>query len=163
MAYKSKNVYWLWLSAAVISVDQITKQMVVKHLSWFDVKPLLPHLNLVHMKNTGAAFSMFNTAPALVFVLLGVGVSLGILSWLRKNPEGQLILASALSLILGGALGNVIDRVSRGHVVDFIDFYVGNWHFAAFNVADSAITAGAGLLLLDMFLEHRRSKAGATP
>lgn len=160
MAYQYKNVYWLWLSALVIFVDQVTKQMVVKHLSWFDVKPLLPHLNLVHMKNTGAAFSMMSSAPPAFFVLLGVGVSIGILWWLRKNPRGQTIIVAALTLILGGALGNVIDRVSRGHVVDFIDFYIGNWHFAAFNVADSAITIGAGLMLLDMFLEHRRNKAG---
>jgi signal peptidase II len=160
MAYQYKNVYWLWLSALVIFVDQVTKQMVVKHLSWFDVKPLLPHLNLVHMKNTGAAFSMLSSAPPIFFVVLGVGVSLGILWWLRKNPQGQTLIVAAMTLILGGALGNVIDRVSRGHVVDFIDFYVGSWHFAAFNVADSAITAGAGLMLLDMFLEHRRSKQG---
>jgi signal peptidase II len=161
MAYQYKNVYWLWLSALVIFVDQVTKQMVVKHLSWFDVKPLLPHLNLVHMKNTGAAFSMLSSAPPIFFVALGVSVSVGILWWLRKNPHGQTLIVAAMTLILGGALGNVIDRVSRGHVVDFIDFYVGSWHFAAFNVADSAITAGAGLLLLDMLLEHRRSKAGA--
>lgn len=162
MAYQYKNVYWLWLSALVIFVDQVTKQMVVKHLSWFDVKPLLPHLNLVHMKNTGAAFSMMSSAPPIFFVVLGVGVSLGILWWLRKNPQGQTLIVAAMTLILGGALGNVIDRVSRGHVVDFIDFYIGNWHFAAFNVADSAITAGAGLLLLDMLIEHRRQKAAAT-
>ena len=161
MAYQYKNVYWLWLSALVIFVDQVTKQMVVKHLSWFDVKPLFPHLNLVHMKNTGAAFSMLSSAPPVFFVLLGVGVSLGILWWLRKNPQGQTVIVAAMTLILGGALGNVIDRVSRGHVVDFIDFYVGSWHFAAFNVADSAITAGAALMLLDLFQEHRRNKAGA--
>lgn len=160
MAYQYKNVYWLWLSALVIFVDQVTKQMVVKHLSWFDVKPLLPNLNLVHMQNTGAAFSMLSSAPPLFFVTLGVGVSLGILWWLRKNPHGQTLIVAAMTLILGGALGNVIDRVSRGHVVDFIDFYVGSWHFAAFNVADSAITAGASLMLLDMFLEHRRNKTG---
>lgn len=157
MAYQYKNVYWLWLSALVIVVDQITKQIVVKHLSWFDVKQVLPHLNLVHMQNTGAAFSMLSSAPPLFFVLLGVVVSLGILWWLRKNPQGQTVLVMALTLVLGGALGNVIDRVSRGHVVDFIDFYWGNWHFAAFNVADMAITAGAGLMLLDMLLESRRA------
>lgn len=161
MAYQYKNVYWLWLSAFVIFADQVTKQMVVKHLSWFDVKPLMPHLNLVHMKNTGAAFSMLSSAPPAFFVLLGVAVSVGILWWLRRNPQGQTLIVLALTLILGGALGNVIDRVSRGHVVDFIDFYIGHWHFAAFNVADCAITTGAGLMLLDMLLEHRRNKAMA--
>jgi len=159
VSYQYKNVYWLWLSALVISIDQITKQLVVKHLAWYEVQPLFPHLNFIYMKNTGAAFSMFNTAPAWVFVALGVAVSLGIIVWMRKNPRGQTLVATALALILGGALGNVIDRATRGFVVDFVDFYIGGWHFAAFNVADMAITAGAGLMILDMLLDARRSKA----
>jgi len=160
MAFQYKNVYWLWLSAAVILIDQITKQLVVRHLQWFDVKPLLPHLNLVHMKNTGAAFSMMSDASPVLFILLGVGVSIGIIIWLRMHPRDQHLVAVALSFIMGGALGNVIDRVTRGHVVDFVDFYVGNWHFAAFNVADMAISCGAALLILDMFLDSfRRRKA----
>lgn len=159
MSYQYKNVYWLWLSALVISIDQITKQLVVKHLQWFEVQPLIPHLNFVHMKNTGAAFSMFNTAPVWVFAGLGVVVSVAIIVWMRRNPSGQTLVATALALILGGALGNVIDRVTRGSVVDFVDFYIGNWHFAAFNVADMAITLGAGLMILDMLLDMRRAKA----
>jgi signal peptidase II len=158
VSYQYKNVYWLWLSALVISIDQITKQLVVKHLSWFEVQPLIPHLNLVHMKNTGAAFSMFNTAPVWVFAGLGVAVSVAIIVWMRRNPSGQTLIATALALILGGALGNVIDRVTRGSVVDFVDFYVGNWHFAAFNVADMAISLGAGLMILDMLQDMRRAK-----
>lgn len=158
MSYQYKNVYWLWLSALVIVIDQITKQLVVKHLSWYEVQPLLPNLNLVHMKNTGAAFSMFSNAPVWVFAGLGVAVSVGIIVWMRSNPRGQTLLATALALILGGALGNVIDRVTRGAVVDFVDFYVGNWHFAAFNVADMAITLGAGFMILDMILDARRAK-----
>ncbi|PTU32228.1 signal peptidase II [Stenotrophobium rhamnosiphilum] len=158
MSYQYKNVYWLWLSALVISIDQITKQLVVKHLSWYEVQPLLPNLNLVHMKNTGAAFSMFSNAPVWVFAALGVAVSVGIILWMRSNPRGQTLVATALALILGGALGNVIDRVTRGAVVDFVDFYVGNWHFAAFNVADMAITLGAGFMILDMILDTRRAK-----
>lgn len=153
-----KNVYWLWLSAFVIVSDQVTKQLVVRSLAWFESIPVMPHLNLVHMKNTGAAFSMFSTAPAVMFVLLACAVSIVILIWLRRNPNGPRLVAVALSLILGGALGNVIDRVTRGHVVDFIDFYWGNWHFAAFNVADIAISCGAGLLILDMLLESRRKR-----
>lgn len=161
MSYQYKNVYWLWLSALVISLDQITKQLVVKHLSWYEVQPLIPHLNFVHMKNTGAAFSMFNTAPVYVFAALGVAVSIAIIVWMRRNPSGQTLVATALALILGGALGNVIDRVTRGSVVDFVDFYIGSWHFAAFNVADMAITLGAGLMILDMLLDMRRAKAAA--
>lgn len=161
VTFQYKNVYWLWLSAFVMLVDQITKQLIVKNLQWFDVKPLFPGLNIVHMKNTGAAFSMLSDAPPAMFVILGVTVSLAILWWLRSHAHGETFVASGLALILGGALGNVIDRVSRGHVVDFIDFYVGGWHFAAFNVADSAITLGAGLLILDMFLDARRKSAQA--
>ena len=159
MSYQYKNVYWLWLSALVISLDQITKQLVVKHLDWYEVYSLFPHFNFVHMRNTGAAFSMFNTSPVWVFATLGVAVSVGIIIWMRRNPMGQTLVATALALILGGALGNVIDRVTRGFVVDFVDFYIGNWHFAAFNVADMAISLGAGLMILDMLLDSRRSKA----
>ena len=161
MAFQYRNVYWLWVSAAVMLLDQVTKQMVVRNLGWFDVLPVMPHFNLVHMHNTGAAFSMLSSAPPVFFIVLGVAVSLGILWWLRKNPRGQTLFAAALSLILGGALGNVIDRATRGYVVDFVDFYWGSWHFAAFNVADSAITVGAGLMILDMILESRRGKQAA--
>ena len=161
MGLTYKNVYWLWLSALVIAADQVTKQMIVKNFAWYETKAVMPHLNLVYMKNTGAAFSMLSNAPALVFVLLGVAVSIGILLWLRRNPRGQALVAVAFCLILGGALGNVIDRVTRKYVVDFIDFYWGSWHFAAFNVADSAISVGAGLLILDMILQSRRAPAVA--
>ncbi|WP_043113675.1 signal peptidase II [Solimonas soli] len=163
MSFQYKNVYWLWLTVAVILVDQISKQLIVRHLQWFDVMPLLPHFNLVHMKNTGAAFSMMSDASPVLFVLLGVGVSIGILVWLRRHPRDQHLVAVALSLIMGGALGNVIDRVTRGHVVDFVDFYVGSWHFAAFNVADMAISCGAALLVLDMLLDTFRRRTAKAP
>ena len=159
MAFHYKNVYWLWISAAVMLLDQVTKQLIVKNLGWFDVLPVVPHFNIVHMRNTGAAFSMLSNASPVFFILLGTAVSLGILWWLRKNPRGQTLVAVGLSMILGGALGNVIDRASRGYVVDFLDFYWSSWHFAAFNVADSAISVGAGLLILDMLLEGRRARA----
>jgi signal peptidase II len=153
-----RNVYWLWLTVLTLLLDQISKQLVVKNMDWYDVKPLLPHLNLVHLRNTGAAFSMFSEASPLLFVGIGIAVSVGILIWMRRNPQGQTLVAIALALIMGGALGNVIDRVTRGHVVDFIDFYVGSWHFAAFNVADSAISVGAALMLLDMLLDSLRKR-----
>jgi signal peptidase II len=159
VAFQYRNVYWLWVSAAVMLGDQITKQLIVRRLGWFDVLPVMPHFNLVHMRNTGAAFSMFSSASPVFFILLATAVSGGILWWMRRNPQGQTIVAVALALILGGALGNVIDRATRGYVVDFLDFYWADWHFAAFNVADSAISVGAALLILDMLLENRRAKA----
>ncbi|MGQ0618569.1 MAG: signal peptidase II [Panacagrimonas sp.] len=158
MTQPYKNVYWLWLAAATILADQITKQLVVRSMEQFESIPVGSLFNLVHMQNRGAAFSMLSQMPPVFFVLLAVGVSIGILIWLRRNPSGQRCVAAGLSLILGGALGNVIDRVRLGHVTDFIDFHVGDWHFAAFNVADSAITVGAGLLILDMLLEWRQGR-----
>ena len=161
MAFQYKNVYWLWVSAAVMLVDQVTKQMVVRSLGYTDVLPMLPFFNLTHLHNTGAAFSMLSSAPRLLFIVLGVAVSVGILWWMRRNPRGQSLFAASLALILGGALGNVIDRATRGFVVDFLDFYWGSAHFPAFNVADMAISAGAGLMILDMILESRRARQAA--
>jgi signal peptidase II len=161
VAFQYKNVYWLWVSAAVMLADQVTKQLIVRHLGYTDVWPLLPFFNLTHLHNTGAAFSILSGAPRLFFITLGVAVSIGILWWLRQNPRGQTLFAASLALILGGALGNVIDRATRGFVVDFLDFYWGPHHFPAFNVADMAITAGAGLMILDMVLETRRNRRAA--
>jgi signal peptidase II len=160
MRERFDNVRWLWLSAFVIAADHATKFLVEHSLARFEVRPVVPHFNLVNMHNTGVAFSMFNTAPAAIFILLAAAVSIGIFVWLKRHPRDHRLVACAFAFILGGALGNAIDRAARGFVVDFVQFYVGNWSFAAFNVADSAITVGAALLLLDMLLEHRRSQPG---
>lgn len=149
---RRKNYVWLLVTFAVIGVDQATKWLVQHEMGLDQVIPLIPHLNLVCRHNTGAAFSMFNHAPAAVFVAFAAIVSVAILVWLYRNPRGQSVMAAGLCLIMGGAIGNALDRLTRGFVVDFVDFYIGNWHFAAFNVADSSITVGAGLLLLDMLL-----------
>jgi signal peptidase II len=150
------NINWLWLSLFVIAADQLSKQLILRSLHSFEVLPVLPHLNIVSMQNTGAAFSMFTKAPVAAFVLLSAVVSLAIMAWMWTHRHGHALIAAALALIMGGALGNAIDRVVHGYVVDFVDFYVGGWHFAAFNAADSAISLGAGLLILDMLLERRR-------
>lgn len=150
------NAIWLWLSAAVIVLDQLSKWWIEANLPHYGVIPVIPHFNIVHLRNTGAAFSMFNQAPSLMFIGLATVVSAGILLWLRNHPQGERLSAVGLCLILGGAVGNVIDRVRLGHVTDFLDFYWGSWHFAAFNVADMAITVGAGFLILEMLLEWRR-------
>ena len=162
-AFKLNNVHWLWLSAGVMLADQITKQLVIRSIERFESIPVLPVLNWVHMHNRGAAFSMMSQMPPWFFVLLGVAVSVGILVWMRRNPFGQRLVASGLALILGGALGNVIDRVRLGHVTDFVDFHIDDWHFAAFNVADAAITVGAGLLILDMVVDGWRARAARKP
>ena len=161
MAIRYHNVHWLWLSLIVMIVDQITKQLVFMNLAQHETVRLLPVLNLTHMRNTGAAFSIMSSASPLFFIALGVAVSVGILWWLRRHPRGETLVAIGLSLIQGGALGNIIDRAYRGYVVDFVDFHIGecSWcHWPAFNVADSAIVLGAGLLILDMFRKTEAEK-----
>lgn len=153
---------WLWLTAAVVALDQWTKQLIAARLSEFESIVLLPVLEFMRLHNEGAAFSFLSDASGWqrwLFIALGIGVSLGIFVWLVRLPSrGQSVLAAALALVMGGALGNVIDRVLLGHVVDFIRVHYQQWYFPAFNVADSAITIGAGLLILDSVLEHRRRK-----
>ena len=145
---------WLWCSLAVVIVDQVTKVAAVALLDPMSSVELIPTLDLVLAYNTGAAFSFLSTAGGWqrwLFIGLAVAICGFILHWLRDIPRGERWLPLALSLVLGGAVGNVIDRVRIGAVVDFIDFHVGDWHWPAFNVADSAICVGATLLVLSMF------------
>ena len=154
---------WLWLGAVTMALDQWTKWLVVDRFEEFERKVLLPVLELMRLHNTGAAFSFLSDAAGWqrwVFIGLGVGVSTAILIWLRRLPaKGQGLLAAGLSLVLGGALGNVIDRVLHGHVIDFIRVHYQDHYFPAFNVADSAITVGAVLIVLDNLLELDRARA----
>ena len=153
---------WLWLSIIVIVLDQITKALVTRSLNLYESIDLLPVLSLTHLHNTGAAFSMLAGASGWqrwFFIFLAVTVSVVLMVWLRRIRNEQTLLAIGLALVLGGALGNVIDRVWLGYVVDFVHVHwdrVG-FSFAAFNVADSAICVGAGCLLLDGLLEDRKS------
>jgi signal peptidase II len=155
---------WLWLGVAVIVLDQWTKALVVQRLDEeFDRIVLLPVLELMRLHNEGAAFSFLDDAGGWqrwLFIGLAVAVSAGILVYLRRLPaKGQALLAAGLSLILGGALGNVIDRVLLGHVIDFIRVHYEEYYFPAFNVADSAITIGAALIILDTLLDLDRGRA----
>jgi signal peptidase II len=154
---------WLWLSVAVMALDQWTKAAVVERFDEFDRIVLLPVLELMRLHNEGAAFSFLSTAGGWqrwVFIGLGVAVSAGILVWLRRLPaNGQWLLAAGLALILGGALGNVIDRVLLGYVIDFIRVHYEEHYFPAFNVADSAISIGAALIILDNLLDLDRARA----
>ncbi len=150
---KISNVYGLWLSIAIIVLDQFSKELIHTRLEWFERVAVTPFLNITHLRNTGAAFSSFAHLPSWVFIALAIGVSVGMMIWLRRNPMTQRLVALAFCCIIGGALGNVIDRVRHGYVVDFIDFHIGSWHYAAFNVADIAISLGAFFLILDMLRE----------
>jgi signal peptidase II len=157
---------WLWLGVAVIVLDQWTKALVVERFDEWRGVVLLPVLEIMRLHNEGAAFSFLSNAGGWqrwVFIGLGVAVSAGILVWLRRlPPKGQSLLAAGLSLILGGALGNVIDRVLLGHVVDFIRVHYEDHYFPAFNVADTAITIGAVLIILDNLLELDRTRGKKT-
>ena len=143
----------------VILADQWTKRLVTSCLDEFEAVVLLPVLDFMRLHNEGAAFSFLSNASGWqrwFFITLAIGVSGGILVWLRRLPaRGQNLLAAGLCLVMGGALGNVIDRIRLGHVIDFIRVHYAEWYFPAFNVADSAITIGAGLLILDMILQPK--------
>jgi signal peptidase II len=154
---------WLPLTAIVIALDQLTKWLIEKNFELYERVEVLPVLDITRLHNTGAAFSMLAGASGWqrwFFTVLAMGVGVAIVVWLgRLKAKSQGLLACSLSLILAGALGNLIDRLRLGHVIDFIHAHWGNAYFAAFNVADSAISVGAALLLLDALLESRRSKA----
>ncbi len=151
---------WLFLSAFVILADQLSKRYIVGHFGEFEVTNVLPVLDITLMHNVGAAFSLLASASGWqrwFFIVLACGVSLGLAIWLVRLPAtARMLTAAGLALVLGGALGNVIDRIRLGSVVDFIHFHWDRAYFPAFNVADSAITVGAALLLLDALLDSRR-------
>jgi len=143
----------------VIVADQATKWAVIEWMPLYDKVPINSFLNLVHLRNTGAAFSFLADQSGWqrwFFVLLASAVSVVITVWLwRIRSDGPLLLAAGLSLVLGGAIGNLIDRATLGYVTDFIQVWFGSWPFPAFNIADSAISVGAGLLLIDAVLLSR--------
>jgi signal peptidase II len=151
---------WLGLAATIVVLDQLTKVTIEQLLDYGDVRPVTGFFNLVLTYNKGAAFSFLAGASGWqTEFLTGVGIvaSLFIVYLLARHGT-QKLFSLALALILGGALGNVIDRLVHGHVVDFLDFHVAGWHWPAFNVADSAIVGGAALLILDELRRVRQSK-----
>lgn len=153
---------WLLLTGVSIVLDQLTKSWISSTFQLYETRPVLPVLSITRAHNTGAAFSFLAGAGGWqrwVFVTLALVVSVVIGVWLRRlDGKRQRLLACALALIMGGALGNVIDRLRLGHVVDFVLAHWSGHYFPAFNVADSCITIGAGMLLLDAFLESRRPR-----
>lgn len=142
---------WLWVAALAFAVDQATKWAVFLGMEYHSMIPVLPFFSIVHVHNTGAAFSFLADAGGWqrwFFLGIGIAASMFILSLLRKH-RNEALMAVGLSLVLGGALGNVFDRVWHGFVVDFLYFHYHSYSFPAFNVADSAITVGAALLIWD--------------
>jgi signal peptidase II len=159
-AFKSGSGVWLWLGIALITLllDQVTKIAVIGSFQLGESLPMTSFFNMVRVHKPGAAFSFLADAGGWqrwFFTGLGTVAAL-VMIYLLRMHAGQTLFCLALSLLLGGAVGNVIDRVLYSHVVDFLDFHYAGWHIPAFNVADSAITLGAGLLILDELLRVRR-------
>jgi len=147
-----KALVWFWLSLLVVILDQVTKVWVSANLALYQSIVVLPFFNLTLLHNEGAAWSILATAGGWQrWFLSGLAILISgvIVIWLSRLKRQQRWLACALALILGGALGNVIDRLMYGYVVDFIDVYYQQWHWPAFNIADSAISVGAVMLLID--------------
>jgi signal peptidase II len=156
---------WLWLTVSTVALDQLTKKIAEAELLLHQPLAIFPGFNFTLIYNKGAAFSFLSEAGGwqrIFFVGISTVISIFLLFWLKQISQDQkqqnnIVLKSAIALILGGAVGNLIDRAMTGQVVDFIQVYYSSYYFPAFNIADSAITLGAGLLILDMFLENKRS------
>jgi len=153
-------IHWLAIALVLVLADQFTKILVLGSFALGEGKEMTGFFNLVRVHNAGAAFSFLAGASGWqrwFFTALGL-VAAVVIVWMLKNHPGQRLFCFALACILGGAVGNVIDRVLYGYVVDFLDFHWAGMHFPAFNVADSAITVGAACLILDELLRVRRAR-----
>lgn len=145
---------WLWLTLLAVLLDQGSKLAIDASMQLYESIPVSPFFNLTYVHNPGAAFSFLSEAGGWqrwFFSGLALTISIGITIWLAKLQKHETLLAAALSLILGGAIGNLIDRVAYGYVIDFIDVFYGNSHFPAFNIADAAINLGVFLMLAESF------------
>jgi len=157
-------ITWISVAVLVVAADQATKWAIVEWVQLYGKVPLNSFMNLTHQQNTGAAFSFLAGAGGWqrwFFVILATVVSAVIVGWLwQSRKQGPVVLMAGLGLVLGGAVGNLIDRARLGYVTDFIQVWFGNWAFPSFNVADAAISVGAALLILDaLFLSGRTQKA----
>lgn len=153
-------LHWLWLSVGIIVVDYVTKLITINTMTLHERIEILPFFNFVRAHNTGAAFSFLAGAGGWqrwFFASVAIGVSVALVVWLKKTPKNDRWMACCLALIIGGALGNLYDRLAYGYVVDFLDFHgsifkfvLGYSHFPAFNVADIAISIGAFMMAVDV-------------
>ena len=145
----NKYAYVLLITLSVIALDQITKYMIVTSFNTHDSIEIFPFLNIVNVRNTGAAFGMFRSLGSGFFIIISLAAIIFVVNLIMRNAYNFI----GLSLILGGAVGNLIDRLFYGKVVDFIDFSIGNFHWPAFNVADSSLTIGIGIILITSLLK----------
>ncbi|MGA0571862.1 signal peptidase II [Variovorax sp. VNK109] len=153
-------ITWLGLALIILIADQFTKTLILGYYRLGDTTYVTSFFNIVRAHNTGAAFSFLAGASGWqrwFFTIIGLAAAVFII-WMLRTHSGQKLFSFAMACILGGAVGNVVDRLLHGYVVDFLDFHWANWHFPAFNLADSAITLGAVCLILDELLRVRRGK-----
>ena len=158
MLDNKSGLIWLWVTVVLLILDQVTKYVVSTQMQLYQSIELLPVFNLTYVHNYGAAFSFLSEAGGWqrwFFSIIAISISILLTYWLKKLPAKNLVLCGAYSLVLAGALGNLYDRLTYGYVIDFIHVYYDTWHFPAFNIADSAICIGAGLLLLDAFRDQK--------
>ncbi len=157
---RSGLLMWLGLAFIIVLIDQFTKVLVVGYYHLGDSSYVTSFFNMVRAHNTGAAFSFLADASGWQrWFFTGLGVlATGVILWMLKSHAGQRLFCFAMACVLGGAVGNVIDRLLYGYVVDFLDFHSHGYHFPAFNLADSAITLGAACLILDELLRVRRGR-----
>ena len=147
-------IKWLWLSLLALILDQGTKLAIAGSMQLYESIAIMPFFKLTYVHNTGAAFSFLSEAGGWqrwFFAGLALMMSIVIAIWLTRLKKHETLLAVALSLVLGGAVGNLIDRLAYGYVIDFLDVYYESWHWPAFNIADSAITLGVILMLAESF------------
>jgi signal peptidase II len=162
----ARFVIWMLVAIVVAVADQVTKWAIVEWVPLYDKVPINSFINLTHQKNSGAAFSFLADAGGWqrwFFVVLASAVSVVIAVWLwRIRNAGQTVLSAGLALVLGGAVGNLVDRILLGHVTDFIQVWFGSWAFPSFNVADAGISVGAVLLIIDaLFFSGRDERAAS--
>jgi signal peptidase II len=162
MTSSTTQLRWLWISLCVIIIDQATKQIAEAQLTAHQAVNVMPYFDWYLTYNTGAAFSLLADAGGWqrwFFTIIAIVVSGVIVQWIRKLPGDEILTAISLSLILGGAIGNLIDRILLGHVVDYIQVWLGSFAFPAFNIADAAISVGAVLLILSSFFGAHKAEA----
>lgn len=157
MCGKKTSLRWLWLSLAVIILDQLTKWLSATHLDIGAPKQLLSVLNFSLAYNRGSAFGFLDQPgmwQVVLFSIIAIAVAIVLIVWLHRTPTIMRLRASGIALIVGGAVGNLVDRARLHHVIDFIQFHVGDWYFPTFNVADTAITLGAICLILSLIIDE---------
>lgn len=163
----ARFITWMVVAFVIVVADQLTKWAIIEWVPLYDRVPLNSFVNLTHQKNSGAAFSFLANAGGWqrwFFIVLATVVSGVIVVWIwRVRREGQVLLSIGLALVLGGAVGNLIDRIRFGYVTDFIQVWFGAWAFPSFNVADAGISVGAALLIIDALFFSGRQRPSTAP